>query len=186
LKVVETDRLILRRMSLDDAGFVLVLLNDPSFLRYIGDKGVRTLEDARKYILTGPVASYERHGFGLYLVSRKEDGDSIGICGLLKRDALPDVDLGFAFLPEYGSRGYGFESATAVMDHGRRVLGLQRIVAVTAPGNLASIRLLEKLGMRFEGMVRLAEGGPELKLFASGARAASRGPSGAVATSAAS
>jgi RimJ/RimL family protein N-acetyltransferase len=184
LKVVETDRLILRRMSLDDAGFILGLLNDPSFLRYIGDKGVRTLEDARKYILTGPVASYERHGFGLYLTTRKEDGASIGICGLLKRDTLPDVDVGFAFLPEYCSMGYGFESASAVMAHGRRVLGLQRIVAVTSPGNLASMRLLEKLGMRFEGMVRLAEGGPELKLFSSDAGAASRGSSGAVATSA--
>jgi RimJ/RimL family protein N-acetyltransferase len=181
VKVVETDRLILRRISLDDAGFILGLLNDPSFLRHIGDKGVRTLEDARKYILTGPVASYERHGFGLYLVLRKEDGASIGICGLLKRDSLPDVDVGFAFLPQYCSMGFGFESASAVMAHGRKVLGLERIVAVTSPDNLGSMRLLEKLGMGFERMVRLSEGGPEVKLFAWDS---SNGSPGAVASSA--
>lgn len=167
MNVVETDRLILRRLSLDDAGFILVLLNEPSFLRFIGDKGVRTLEDARKYILTGPMASYERHGFGLYLALRKQDGASIGICGLLKRDSLPDVDVGFAFLPEFCSQGYAFEAASAVMAHGRGVLGLKRIVAVTAPDNHGSLRLLDKLGLRFERMVRLSEEGPEVKLFAS-------------------
>jgi RimJ/RimL family protein N-acetyltransferase len=175
VNVVETDRLILRRLCLDDAGFILGLLNEPSFVRYVGDKGVRTLEDARRYILTGPVDSYERHGFGLYLALRKQDRASIGICGLLKRDSLPDVDVGFAFLPAYCSQGYGFESASAVIAHGRRVLGLKRIVAVTAPDNHASMRLLEKLGLRFERMVRLSEGSPEVKLFASDGEGASKG-----------
>jgi RimJ/RimL family protein N-acetyltransferase len=164
--VVETDRLVLRRLTVDDAEFILELLNEPSFLRYIGDRGVRNLDDARQYILTGPVASYDQHGFGLYLTALREPEVAIGICGLLKRESLEDVDIGFAFLPKYWSKGYAFESASAVMDYGRGVLELQRIVAVTAPDNDASIRLLAKLGMRFEKMVTLAEAGPESKLFA--------------------
>ncbi len=166
MTVVETDRLALRRFTVDDAEFILELLNEPSFLQYIGDRGVRTLDDAREYILTGPVASYEQHGFGLYLTVLTEPGVAIGICGLLKRESLEDVDIGFALLPKYWSKGSAFESASAVMEYGRAVLGLQRIVAVTAPANDASIRVLEKLGMRFEKMVTLAADGPESKLFA--------------------
>jgi RimJ/RimL family protein N-acetyltransferase len=165
--VVETERLALRRLELGDAEFILGLLNDPSFLRFIGDKGVRTLDDAREYISNGPVASYERFGFGLYLTERKEDRVPIGICGLLKRESLKDVDMGFAFLPQFWSKGYAFESASAVMAYGRNVLGLTRIVAVTSPDNGASIRLLEKLGLKFESMARLSEDSPEIRLFAS-------------------
>jgi len=165
--VVETERLTLRRLEIGDAEFMLGLLNDPSFLRFIGDKGVRTLDDAREYILNGPVASYERFGFGLYLTALKGDRAAIGICGLLKRDSLKDVDVGFAFLPQFWSKGYAFEAASAVMAYGRNVLGLTRIVAITSPDNEASIRLLEKLGMRFEAMVRLSEESPEIRLFAS-------------------
>jgi RimJ/RimL family protein N-acetyltransferase len=165
--VIETDRLILRRLEPDDAEFILGLLNDPSFLRFIGDKGVRTLDDAREYIRTGPMASYERLGFGLFLTALREDRAPIGICGLLKREALDDVDVGFAFLPRYWSKGYGFESAAAVLDYGRRVLGLTRIVAITSPDNASSIRLLEKLGLKFETMIRLSEDSPEVRLFAS-------------------
>src|SRR3954463_1726291 len=101
MKVLETDRLILRHLSTADAEFILELLNDPSFLRYIGDKQVRTLEDARRYVLDGPVKSYERYGFGLNLVELKSEAKPIGICGILKRDTLPDPDIGFAFLPAY-------------------------------------------------------------------------------------
>jgi RimJ/RimL family protein N-acetyltransferase len=165
--VVETDRLTLRRLDLADAEFILRLLNDPSFLRFIGDRGVRTLDDARKYISNGPMASYERFGFGLYVTERKEDRVPIGICGLLKRDSLKDVDVGFALLPQFWSKGYAFEAASAVMAYGRSVLGLGRIVAITSPDNEASIRLLEKLGMRFESMVRLSEDSSEVRLFAS-------------------
>ena len=167
MTVVETERLTLRRLELGDAEFILGLLNDPSFLRFIGDKGVRTLDDAREYISNGPVASYERFGFGLYLTERKEDRVPIGICGLLKRESLEDVDVGFAFLPQFWSKGYAFESASAVMAYGRNVLGLTRIVAVTSPDNDASIRLLEKLGLKFESMARLSEDSPEIRLFAS-------------------
>jgi RimJ/RimL family protein N-acetyltransferase len=165
--VLETARLSLRRLSTDDAPFVLKLLNEPSFLRFIGDRGVRSLEDARQYILEGPVRSYARHGFGVYLALRKEDSAAIGICGLLKRESLEDVDVGFALLPGYWSRGYAYEAASAVMAHGREAFGLARIVAVTDPDNSASIRVLEKLGLRFERLVRLRTDGPELKLFAS-------------------
>ena len=168
MNVLQTERLLFRRMSLDDAEFILQLLNDPSFLRFIGDKGVRTAEDARQYILTGPMASYERHGFGLWLVELKGSETPIGICGLLKRETLSDVDIGFAFLPQYRSKGYAFESAEAVMDYGRKVLGLKRIVAITNEENAASIRVLEKIGMSFDRMIRLSEGEPEIRLLASG------------------
>ncbi len=166
MRVLETDRLILCRLSTDDAAFVLELVNDPSWLRYIGDKGVRTLDDARDYITKGPVASYEQHGFGLYLTKLKDGGAPIGLCGLLKRKSLADPDIGFAFLPNYRGKGYAFESASAVLVHGRTVLALDRIVAVTTPDNQASIDLLEKLGLRFEKMVRVSKDGPEGKLFA--------------------
>jgi RimJ/RimL family protein N-acetyltransferase len=163
--VVETDRLRLRRVELDDAAFLLDLLNQPSFLHFIGDKGVRTLDDARDYILTGPLASYERFGFGMYLTMLKEEQIPIGICGLLRRDSLEDVDVGYAFLPRFWSRGYAFESASAVMAYARNVLGIDRIVAVVSPDNDASIHLLEKLGLRYKAMVRLFSDSPEIKLF---------------------
>ena len=165
--VLETDRLRLRRLSTDDAPFLLELLNDPSFLRYIGDKGVRTPADACQYILAGPMASYERFGFGLYRVEEKDGGEPIGICGLLKRESLEDVDVGFAFLPAFWSNGFAFESASAVLAHGRRTWGLKRILDITSPDNEPSIRLLAKLGFRFERMARLSEETPEIEVFAS-------------------
>jgi ribosomal-protein-alanine N-acetyltransferase len=167
LEILETERLILRHLNGEDAGFILELLNEPSFLQYIGDKGVRNEEDAVRYIQTGPIASYERFGFGLYRVELKETGVPIGICGLLKRDTLEDVDLGFAFLPRFWSKGYAVESAAATLAYGRSALGVKRIAAITNPDNAASIRLLEKIGFRFDRMVRMSEGEPELKLFLS-------------------
>ncbi len=165
--MLETERLILRRLELADAEFILELLSDPSFLRFIGDKGVRTLDHAREYIENGPMASYQRFGFGLFLTARREDGVPIGICGLLKRESLRDVDVGFAFLPRYWSNGYAFESASAVLSYGRKTFGLTRIVAITSPDNTPSICLLEKLGLKFESMIRLSEDSPEVRLFAS-------------------
>jgi len=167
--VLQTDRLSLRLMSLDDAGFIVELLNDPAFLRFIGDKGVRTADDARQYISTGPLASYARHGFGLWVVELKGSGRPLGICGLLKRETLNDVDIGFAFLPRYRSQGYAFESAAAVMDYARTVLGLGRIVAIANDDNAGSRRVLEKIGMGFERMIRLSDDGPEIRLLASDA-----------------
>ena len=169
LRVLETERLVLRRFSNDDAEFILQLLNEPSFVRNIGDKGVRTIADAFQYIRTGPVASYERFGFGPYLVQLKETGDSIGLCGLIKREQLDDVDVGFAFLPSFWSMGFAFEAASAVLDYGRDVLGISRILAIALPENSSSIKLLEKLGLRFERMIRLSDDEPALKLFGPGA-----------------
>ena len=166
MNVLTTKRLTLRRLSPADAEFIVELLNDAAFLRFIGDKAVRDVDDARQYILDGPVASYERNGFGSWLVALKETGLSIGICGLLKRESLPDVDIGFAFLPAYRSQGYAFESASAVLDYGRTELGLKRIVAITNSDNAGSIRVLEKMGMRFERMITISEGEPEIRLLA--------------------
>jgi len=166
LIILETERLRLRHLSPDiDAEFILELLNDPSFIRYIGDKGVHDLEDARRYVIDGPVKSYDAHGFGLYRVELKTSATPIGICGMLKRDTLTDPDIGFAFLPAYWDKGYAFESAMAVMEHARQVLGLSRILAITTPDNESSARLLEKIGFRFDGLVKLTEDAPEIKLF---------------------
>ena len=164
--VAETERLVLRRLTTADAPFILELLNEPSFLRFIGDRGVRTIDDAVAYILAGPVASYERFGFGLYLVLVKGDDEPAGICGLLKRDALPDVDVGFAFVPRFWRRGYASESAAAVLAHARDALGLRRVVAICSPDNSASIGLLERLGFHREQPVRLSPDGPETTLLA--------------------
>lgn len=165
--ILETDRLRLRTLTPDDAEFMLGLLNEPSFIRNIGDRGVRTVEDARSYILNGPVASYEKHGFGLWLVEVKKSGAPIGICGLLKRDAMDDTELGYALTPQYWSKGYALESASAVMAYAREELGLKRVVAITDTGNEGSIRLLEKIGFKYEKLIRLSDDSPELKLFAS-------------------
>src|SRR5258708_10936442 len=164
--VLETHRLLLRRLSVDDAGFILRLLNEPSFIQNIGDRNVRTIEEARAYILNGPVASYETHGFGLWMVETKDAGTHIGICGLLKREVLEDVDIGYALLPEFWSQGYALESASAVMSYAREKLRAERVLAVVNADNQSSIRLLEKLGFQFERMVRLSENAPEIKLFA--------------------
>jgi RimJ/RimL family protein N-acetyltransferase len=165
MKILETERLVLCKLTTEDAAFILRLLNDAKFLQYIGDRGVKTLDDARKYILSGPVASYERFGFGLYLTKLKDDGIPIGICGLLKRVSLTDVDVGFAFLPEYRRKGYAYESASAVMDYGRTILGLNRIVAVTSPGNDRSIKIINKLGLTYRKMVKLSDNEEACKLF---------------------
>jgi RimJ/RimL family protein N-acetyltransferase len=164
--VLETDRLTIRRLTVDDSSFILRLLNEPSFLQHIGDRGVRNLVDARQYILNGPIASYDRHGFGLFLVELKETRLPIGICGLLKRDALDDVDLGFAFVPEAWSKGYAFESASAMLTYGHDKHGLKRVVAITSQENVASVNLLVKLGFYFDRMVLMPGDKEELRLFA--------------------
>lgn len=165
--VLETESLRLRRLTESDAPFILGLVNDPAWLRFIGDRGIRSLDDARDYILQGPVASYEKFGFGLWLVELRHGAAPIGICGLIQRDTLPDVDLGFAFLPDFRGRGHAVEAGRATLDYGRSTLGLKRIAAVTSPDNAGSIRTLGKLGLRFERMIRLTPDAPELQLFAS-------------------
>jgi [ribosomal protein S5]-alanine N-acetyltransferase len=163
--ILETPRLIVRELDEHDAPFILELLNDPSFITNIGDRGVRTLDHARAYIRKGPTTSYAQHGFGLWAVVLKEGTVPIGMCGLLKRDVLEDVDIGFAYLPAFQSKGYGFEAARAVLDHARDVLHLPRVVAIVNAENEASARLLLKLGMSFERMVQPFPKEPPLKLF---------------------
>ena len=169
MEVAQTERLLLRWLNTGDSPFILELLNEPSWIRYIGDKGVQTIQDARRYIENGPVEMYQRLGFGLYLVELKENGAPIGICGLIKRETLVDVDLGFAFLPRFWANGYAFESASAVIAYGRRAFGLSRIVAILSQDNDRSAKLLEKLGFRFDSAVRLQPSGEELWLYAAAA-----------------
>jgi len=162
--IAETVRLRLRQLTPDDGPFIFELLNDPDFLANIGDRGVRAADDARAYIADGPLASYARYGFGLYLVELK-DAAAIGLCGLLHRHTHPDVEIGFALLPRFRRQGYTLEAARAVMRLGTGALGLTRIVAIAAPGNVASIRILESLGLVFERAVQFAEDGRESRLF---------------------
>ena len=169
MEVANTERLLLRWFDAGDSAFILELVNEPSWIRYIGDKGVKTIQDAQRYIENGPVEMYQRLGFGLYVVELKENRAPIGICGLIKREALVDVDLGFAFLPRFWGNGYAFESASAVMSYARRALGLSRIVAILSQDNHRSAKLLDKLGFRFDSMVSLQPGGDELKLYAAAA-----------------
>jgi RimJ/RimL family protein N-acetyltransferase len=165
LKILETERLILRQFAEEDAEFILELLNDPSFIHNIGDRKIRSLDGAKVYIRNGPAASYAQHGFGLYLVELKTTGESIGMCGLIQRENLENVDIGYAFLPRFWSRGYAVESAKAVRDYARDVIGLKRLVGITNPDNFPSIGVLEKLGMKFEKMIRLSDEDIELSLF---------------------
>lgn len=165
MEVLRTDRLVLRWLDTGDAEFIHELMNDPDWLRYIGDRGIRTPEDARAYLQQGPMAMYAEHGFGLYRVELREGGTPIGICGLIKRDALEDVDIGFAFLPQFRGRGYAFEAAEGTLEFGRRTLGLSRIVAIVSPENRVSMLLLEKLGFVMERRVQLTPGASEVCLF---------------------
>lgn len=150
MPVLQTERLDLRQLRLDDAAFIHALVNDPEWLRHIGDRGVRTVADARRYLESGPIAMYARLGFGLWLVQRREAGP-LGLCGLIKRDSLQDVDLGFAFMPAARGRGYALEAGAAALDYGFEVLGLPRVVAITSPHNAMSARLLARLGFFLEG-----------------------------------
>jgi len=157
---------VLRRLTGDDSPFILRLLNEPAFLERVGDRGVRNLADAKVYILSGPAASYEQLGFGLLLVELKDSRTPIGICGLRKREEFDDVDMCFAFLPEWWSKGYAFESAAAVLAYARDTLHLWSVVAITPWENVASVRLLLKLGFRFERMTPLNGQKDEAKIFA--------------------
>ncbi|HSX60890.1 MAG TPA: GNAT family N-acetyltransferase [Tahibacter sp.] len=155
--VAATERLRLCRFDETDAAFVLQLVNEPSWLQYIGDKNVRTLDDARAYLVNGPLAMYERCGHGLYRVDLKDSGEAIGMCGLIRRDTLPDVDIGYAFLPAHWGRGYAEEATRATLAHAREI-GLRRLLAIVTPGNERSIRLLDKLGLRYECDIEMRPG----------------------------
>jgi RimJ/RimL family protein N-acetyltransferase len=165
MHVLETERLLIRHLTQADAEFIVELLNEPAFIRNIADRGVRTVADAQAYIQNGPVASYEKNGFGLFAVELKETGLPIGMCGLIRRDILPDVDIGYALLERYWNKGYAHEAAAAVLAYGYNVIGLKRIVAITALDNDASAKVLEKIGLQFDRIINLPAHGGESKLF---------------------
>ena len=151
--ILETKRLTLRHLTLEDDGFILKLLNTPTWLKFIGNKNVYNIQDAKNYLTNGPMTSYKEHGFGLWLVLLKETNTPIGICGLLKREYLENVDIGFALLPDYEGLGYGFEITSATIEHSRNILLLDKIVAITDAYNASSIKLLNKLGFHFDRKV---------------------------------
>lgn len=163
--ITETPRLRIRELTVDDAEFIFGLVNEPSFLEHIGDKGVRNLEDARQFILEGPWASHRDRGYGQFLVELKEGGDPIGVCGLLFRESLDVSDIGCAFLPQYWRHGFAYEAACAVMEYGRSTLGIDKIVGLTSEENVASIKAMEKLGMSFEKMVKMSDDDPGTALY---------------------
>ena len=165
MNIIETKRLILRKFIIDDAGFVLELLNSPSWLKYIGDRNVKNLEDAKNYISDKLISSYIKNGFGLYEIILKKDNIPVGMCGLIKRDTLENIDLGFALSPVFTGNGYAFEAAFATLNYAKTVLKLERIIAITTTENKNSIKLLEKLKFVFEKMVLLSNEEEELMLF---------------------
>lgn len=163
--LVESPRLSVHRLTLDDAGFVLRLLNEPGFLRFIGDKGVRNDDDARRYLQDGPLADYQHHGYGACLVRQRDTGEPMGICGFYQREGLDCPDLGFAFSGDYWGYGYAVESSTAILDYGRRTLGLDQVAAIVDAANERSIRVIEKLGFKAGGYFRLPDEEEALRLY---------------------
>jgi RimJ/RimL family protein N-acetyltransferase len=164
--LIKTRRLLLRNIDATDADFILRLLNEPAFIRFIGDRKVRSLDDARQYIAAGPQASYQRHGFGLFLVEHQQSHARLGICGLLKRDNLEDVDLGFAIACDYEGQGIAYEAATACLEFAQQSCSLARLVAITLPENTRSLRLLERLGFAFERRMTMPGATEEVLLLA--------------------
>ncbi len=168
--MLTTERLLLRPFTTDDAAFIMELLNDPDWIRNIGDRNVRTLEDAKRYLENGPIKMMATAGHSLMMVAEKRtdgEGAPVGMCGLIKREGLDDVDIGYAFLPVARGKGYAREAAAAVLKHGRQVLGIKRIVAITLPANTASVGVLQAIGMRFDTLVQLPKGDEDLALYVS-------------------
>lgn len=165
--IFETERLVVEPLATDrDELFIFELLNEPGFLENIGDRGANDLDGARAYI-EKVLAGYGENGFGLWRVTEKAGGAPVGICGLVKRNGLEDLDVGYAFLERSWGQGYAAEAAGATLDHARKALGLGRIVAIVAPGNIGSIRVLEKIGLRYEGRIHLPDHGGESAYFIS-------------------
>lgn len=155
--VFETSNLLVREFILDDAQFIIELLNSPGWLQYIGDRNIKSIEDAEKYLLKGPLDSYKKNGFGLWNVISKETGTAIGMCGLIKRDTLDSPDIGFAFLPAYAGNGYGYEVATATLEYAVSILGMTKVLAITLPDNIASVKLLQKIGLSFDSDIQMGD-----------------------------
>ena len=163
--MIETSRLTLHEITLADAGLMLAIWNDPAFVRYVGDRGIRAIEEAEDAMRHGILRLYEDYGYGPYRVALNDSGDAIGICGLFRRDGLDDPDIGYATLPEYCGKGYAFEAACAVIAHARKGLGLERVIAIISPENAASIGLIGKLGFEFERMHRMPDDDDDVCIY---------------------
>lgn len=163
--ILHTERLELRWLTEKDAAMMLTIWNDPAFLRYVGDRGVRTVEQALAALTAGPLKLYADHGYGPFRLTRREDGSDVGICGLFRRDGLDEPDIGFAMLPDCCGQGFGFEASVAVLDHARDVLHLSGVSAIVSPQNRPSIGLLEKLGMRYTRPIRLPGDDHDVSLY---------------------
>lgn len=161
-----TERLLVRELSVSDASFILELVNSPSWIKFIGDRGVKNLDDAKAYLKNGPLKSYDNNGFGLYWVGLRESNTPIGMCGVIKRVDFESPDIGFAFLPEYEGKGFGYESASAILDYCKTEFHLKKILGITLEANTASVRLLEKLGLTFEKKFIYESTKEELMLYA--------------------
>ena len=165
--IAETNRLIISKITLDDAAFFLELVNTPNFIKYIGDRNLKTVEDAKTYLKNGTLKSYEDFGFGFYkLLLKEENNKAIGTCGLVKREQLDNVDIGFAMLPEYEGKAFGYESCIAVLKLAKEQFKLNKVLAITLPTNNNSIKLLEKIGLSYEKRIKPFEDDEELLLFA--------------------
>ena len=164
--ITETNRLIISKISIEDAPFFLKLVNTPHWIKYIGDRNLKTIQDAENYLTNGILKSYKEFGFGFYLLQNKSDSEPIGICGLVKRDPLDEVDFGFALLPEFEAQGFGFEASIAILKIAEDIFKIKKILAITLPINSNSIKLLDKLGFNYEKRVKLYEDDEELLLFA--------------------
>ena len=165
MKILETERTILREVVEMDAEFILDLINQPSFIKYIGDRNIRTVEEARIYAKERMIISYEQFGFGMYLIELKKDKTPIGVCGFVKREDLPYADIGFALLPEYEGKGFALETSDAILKYGKEKLGFDKVLAITTQNNIGSMKLLEKLGFSFEKLTKSPHADEELNLF---------------------
>jgi RimJ/RimL family protein N-acetyltransferase len=163
--IIETERLLLREFTVDDSQFILELLNSEGWLKYIGDRNIKTTEQAINYLENVLIEGYRMHGYGFGLVALKKETRPIGLCGLIKRDHLPHIDIGFAFLPSYIGKGYGYEIAKKTLQYGFQQLQQEKIIAITLPTNSASIKLLEKLGLTYESRFVSKDKNEELLIY---------------------
>lgn len=168
--ILETERLLLRQFIITDTKFIVDLVNSPGWLEFIGDRNIKTEESAKEYLENGPLKSYGINGFGLYLVEMKTGRIPIGMCGIIKRDYLEHPDIGFAFLPEFTGKGFAYEIADATMDFARKTLKLTDILAITISGNKRSIKLLEKIGLKFSKTINDPNSNEQLLLYSNQSR----------------
>ena len=165
MNLIETDRLLINKITIDDAGFILELMNDKDWIKNIGDKGIRTIEDAQAYIQNCFLKTYNESNCGFYSLNLKKTHQSIGIAGLVDREGLDHIDIGYGMLPQFRGKGYAFEATKAIYDYGYQELKLEKIVAIVNPDNIGSIKLLTKLGLTYEKMIRLPDEDKDIKLF---------------------